>query len=182
MAIRATGLKINDKELQKFADNLVEKYVNRYISAGNKAQKEIRTKYTIDWFLNESDTMADALGFTHKLVQKNGLATIYFTSYVDMGKFAMTTIANDTSIYRWADKYHAGINPAQYLLDLQWNQGIHGLPLEWSRPNYRFGQSWNDGQDRWYNPYYRQGMPMSNYVRFGFQKEWTNAVNKYLKR
>lgn len=48
MAIRASGLKINDKELKKFADRVTEKYVKRYISAGNKAQKEIREKYTID--------------------------------------------------------------------------------------------------------------------------------------
>lgn len=182
MAIRASGLKINDKELQKFADNIVEKYVDRYVSAGNKAQKEIRTKYTIDWFLNESYTMADALRFEHKVVQKNGLATIYFTSYVDMNRFEITTRFNDPSIYEWAERYHAGINPAYYLLDLQWNQGIHGLPREWTRPNYRFGQFYEDGVTRWYNPVYQQGMPMSNYVRFGFQKEWENTVNKYLKR
>ena len=52
MAIRATGLKINDKELQKFADRITEKYVDRYISAGNKAQKEIRQQSTIEWFVN----------------------------------------------------------------------------------------------------------------------------------
>ena len=98
-----------------------------------------------------------------------------------MNRFAITTAFNDTSIYKWADRYHVGINPAQYLLDLQWNQGIHGLPKEWSRPNPRFGQIWNDDQRYWYNPYYRQGMPMSNYVRFGFQREWKDTVNKYLK-
>lgn len=70
MAIRASGLKINDKELKKFADRVTEKYVKRYISAGNKAQKEIREKYTMDWFLNKSTTMVDALDYTHKLVQK----------------------------------------------------------------------------------------------------------------
>lgn len=177
-----SGLKINDKELQKFADSIVEKYVNKYISAGNKAQEEIRTKYTIDWFRHESHTMADALRFEHKLVQKGDLATIYFTSYVDMNRFQITTLFNDPSIHEWADRYHVGINPAQYLLDLQWNQGIHGLPREWSRPNYRFGQTWNDGVDRWRNPIYDQGMPMNNYVRYGFHKEWEKTVNKYLKR
>lgn len=182
MAIRATGLNIDDKELQKFADNIVEKYVNRYISAGNKAQKEIRTNYTISWFLNESYTMADALRFEHKLVQKKGLATIYFTSYVDMKRFEIVTRFNDPSIYEWAERYHVGINPAQFLLDLQWNQGIHGLPREWSRPNPRFYQSWNDEQRYWCNPIFQQGMPMSNYVRFGFQKEWKRSVEKYLKR
>lgn len=182
MAIRASGLKIDDKELKKFADRITEKYVNRYISAGNKAQKELRKKYTLEWFLNESDTMADALDYTCKLVQKNGKAYLYFTSYVDMGKFAANNISNGASIYDWADRYHVGINPSWYLLDLQWNQGIHGLPREWSRPNYRFGQSWNDGVQRWNNPYYNQGIPMCNYVRFGFQKEWESTVNRYLKK
>lgn len=182
MAIRAVGLKINNKELQKLVDNIVEKYTNKYISAGNKAQKEIRTKYTINWFLNESSTMSEALEFTHKLVQKNGLVTIYFISYLNMKKFLMTTKIYDTSIYRWADKYHVGINPAQYLFDLQWNQGIHGLPKEWSRPNYRLGQIWNDKQRYWYNPYYKQGTPMSLYVKYGFKKEWKNTVEKYIKK
>ena len=182
MAIRASGLKINDKELKKFADRITEKYVNRYISAGDKAQKELRKKYTIEWFLNESDTMADALDYTHKLVQRNGKAYLYFTSYVDMGRFATNNISNGASIYDWANRYHAGINPSWYLLDLQWNQGVHGLPREWSRPNYRFGQSWDDGVQRWNNPYYNQGMSMSNYVRFGFQKEWESTVNRYLKK
>ena len=80
------------------------------------------------------------------------------------------------------NRYNAGINPSQYLLDLQWNQGIHGLPREWTRPNYRFGQSWNDGVSHWYNPYYNQGMPMSSYVKLGFHKEWETTVNKYLKK
>ena len=182
MAIRASGLKINDKELKKFADRITEKYVDRYISAGDKAQKELRKKYTIEWFLNESDTMADALDYTHKLVQRNGKAYLYFTSYVDMGRFATNNISNGASIYDWANRYHAGINPSWYLLDLQWNQGVHGLPREWSRPNYRFGQSWDDGVQHWNNPYYNQGMSMSNYVRFGFQKEWESTVNRYLKK
>lgn len=181
MAIRSS-LKINDRELKKFADRITEKYVTRYISAGNKAQKEIRRKYTLDWFLNESTTMADALCYTHKLKQSKGKAYLYFTSYVDMQRFEMANVFNKASIYRWAAKYHAGINPSQYLLDLQWNQGIHGLPREWSRPNYNFGQSWYDGVQHWQNPYYNQGMPMSNYVRFGFQKEWESTVNKFLKK
>ena len=182
MAIRASGLKINDKELKKFADRVTEKYVKRYISAGNKAQKEIREKYTIDWFLNKSTTMVNTLDYTHKLVQKDGKAYLYFASYVNMGKFEMANIFNRASIYDWANRYNAGINPSQYLLDLQWNQGIHGLPREWTRPNYRFGQSWNDGVSHWYNPYYNQGMPMSSYVKLGFQKEWETTVKKYLKR
>lgn len=181
MAIRS-GLKINDKELKKFADRITEKYVNRYISAGNKAQKELRRKYTMDWFLNESTTMADSLDYTHNLVQRNGKAYLYFTSYVDIGRFEIANVFNNASIYTWANRYHAGINPSQYLLDLQWNQGIHGLPREWSRPNYRFGQSWNDSVQRWSNQYYNQGIPMSNYVRFGFQKEWESTVNRYLKK
>ena len=182
MAIRATGLKINDKELKKAVDNIVAKSVNRYISAGDKAQKEIRRKYTRNWFFNESDTMVDCLEFEHKLTQGDGKAIIYFTSYINMEKFSAATRANDSSIYEWADRYHVGINPAQYLLDLQWNQGIHGLPKEWSRPNYRFGQSWNDDQQYWYNPYYSQGMSMSNYVKFGFIREWKSTVNKCLKK
>lgn len=182
MAIRASGLKINDKELKKFADKITEKYVNRYISAGDKAQKELRRKYTVGWFQNKSEIMADSLDYTHKLVQRNGKAYLYFTSYVDMGRFAANNISNEVSIYGWSERYHAGINPSQYLLDLQWNQGIHGLPREWSRPNYRFGQSWNDGVQHWYNPYYNQGMPMYNYVRFGFKKEWQSTVNRYLKK
>lgn len=181
MAIRS-GLKINDKELKKFADRITEKYVNRYISAGNKAQKELRRKYTMDWFLNESTTMTDSLDYTHNLVQRNGKAYLYFTSYVDIGRFEIANVFNNASIYTWANRYHAGINPSQYLLDLQWNQGIHGLPREWSRPNYRFGQSWNDSVQRWSNQYYNQGIPMSNYVRFGFQKEWESTVNRYLKK
>lgn len=182
MAIRATGLKTNDKEIQKFAQRIVEKYVDRYISAGNKAQKEIRRKYTIDWFVNESYAMVDALQFEHKLVQQSGIATIYFTSYVDMGMFAFTTMRNDISIYRWANKYNATINPAEFLLDLQWNRGIHGLPETWSRPNYRFGQSWNDSVNHWKNPAFNQGIPMSEYVRGGFRQEWEETVNRFLKK
>lgn len=176
-----SGLKVNNKELKKIIDKLTDKYIDKYISAGNKAQKELRRKYTIDWFLNESTTMADALDYKHNVVQDNGKVYLYFTSYVDIGRFEIANVLNYASIYEWADRYHAGINPSQYLLDLQWNQGIHGLPREWTRPNYRLGQSWNDEVHRWKNPDYIQGMPMSNYVKFGFKKEWASTVNKYFK-
>ena len=180
MAIRS-GLKISDKELKKFADRITERYVNRYISAGNKAQKELRKKYTINWFLNMSDTMISSLDYTNKLIQRNEKAYLYFTSYVDMNKFEMMARNNDESIYRWQNKYNANINPSQYLLDLQWNQGVHGLPKEWTRPNPIFGDK-NIGEgDNWYNPYYTQSEPMRNYVQAGFRKEWETTVYKYLK-
>lgn len=182
MAIRATGLKINDKELQKFADRITEKYVDRYISAGNKAQKEIRQQSTIEWFVNGHDTMLDSLEFEHKLVQKNGFATIYFTSYVNMVKFDTLARINDPSIYRWMAKYNASIDPADFLINLQWNQGIHGLPQIWHHPNYRFGQSYSSGANTWINPYFNQSDSMESFTRRNFESKWESTVNKYLKK
>lgn len=182
MAIRVTGLKINDKELQKFADRITEKYVDRYISAGNKAQKEIRQQSTIEWFVNGHDTMLDSLEFEHKLVQKNGFATIYFTSYVNMVTFETLSRVNDPSIYRWQKKYKASIDPADFLVDLQWNQGIHGLPQVWHHPNYRFGQSYSSDVHTWSNPYFNQDESMESFTRRNFETKWKPTVNKYLKR
>lgn len=182
MAVRATGIKINDRELKKFADRLTEKYVDRYISAGNKAQKEIREKSTLEWFIDSQGTMVDSLDYTHKLVQKNGKAIIYFTSYVDMNQFERLSTQNDSSIYRWKNKYKASIDPASFLLDLQWNQGIHGLPLAWSRPNPLFGDRNIGSGNSWTNPYFNQGESLESYTRNRFKKDWESTVNKYVKR
>lgn len=182
MAIHIPGLTIYDEELQKGILRIVDRDVKRWISAGNKAQKELRTKYTIDWFVgkdHESHTMVDALEFKHKMVQKKGIISLYFTSYVNMGRFAITTAFNDPSIYRWKAKYGANIDPAEYLLDLQWNQGIHGLPQEWSHPNKRFHQT--EDNPPWINPYFNQGIPMKDYMREAFEKEWVSTVYKYRK-
>lgn len=182
MAIRATGLKIKDKELKKFADKITEKYVDRYISAGNKAQKEIRQQSTIGWFINGHNTMLDSLEFDYKLVQKNGLATIYFTSYVNMNTFERLSKSNDPSIYRWQKKYKASIEPANFLVDLQWTQGIHGLPQKWTRPNPLFGKE-NIGEgNSWINPFFNQGENMESFIRAMFQNKWKSTVNKYLKK
>lgn len=182
MAIRATGLKIKDKELQKFADRLTEKYVDRYISAGNKAQKEIRQQSTIEWFINGHDTMLDSLEFEYKLVQKNGFATIYFTSYVNLVKFEVLSESNDPSIHRWQEKYNASIDPAEYLVYRQWSQGVHGLPYAWSKPNPLFGDK-NRGQgNSWTNPYFYQTESMASFTQKKFKIKWKSTVYKYLKK
>lgn len=182
MAIRATGLKLNDKELQKFADRITEKYVDRYISAGNKAQKEIRKMATIDWFINGHDTMLDSLNFTYKLTQKKGIATIYFTSYVDMNKFELLSRRNDSSIYRWKNKYNAPIDPAEYLVARQWSQGIHGLPQRWSRPNLLFGKENIGSGNSWTNPYFVQGISLRSFTENYYKTKWQDTVNRYLKK
>ena len=126
--------------------------------------------------------MVNSLDYTHKLVQKNGKAIIYFTSYVDMNQFERLSTQNDSSIYRWKNKYSASIDPASFLLDLQWNQGIHGLPLAWSRPNPLFGNRNIGSGNSWTNPYFNQGGSLESYTRNYFKKDWESTVNKYVKR
>ena len=179
MSIRAVGLEINDKEIKRIVNNEVEKYVKRYQSAGRKAMKELRDQYTVDWFLNESDTMLKSLRYSDWMEQRDGNAILYFNSYVDMDAFEAQVAQNDTSIYKWKEKYNADINPAEFLLDLQWKQGIHGLPLSWTHPNYRFGQF---GEPPYTNPYYNQGTSMEEYIEDGIRTNWEKTVNKYVKK
>lgn len=173
-------LKINKSALNRAINSAADKATQKLISAGDKAQKEIRKKYTENWFLNKSDTMSSALRYKHRIRKHHDKTVISFNSYVDMGSFSANVLANDRSIYEWKERYGAGIDPPAYLLDLQWNQGIHGLPEVWTRPNYRFGQMANGVQKYWYNPYFNQGIPMSAYVRSGFASEWENTVLSYL--
>lgn len=114
MAINAAKLKINNKLLQKFADQIAMKYTAQYISAGDKAQKEICRKYTISWYFHDFYTTTDALEFRHEVVHRKDSTAIYFTSYINMGKSA--------------------------------------------------------------------AVPISSFVRLGFQNEWEKTVNKYVKK
>lgn len=88
-------LKINKSALNRAIDSAADKATQKLISAGDKAQKEIRKKYTENWFLNKSDTMSSALQYKHRIRKHHDKTVISFNSYVDMGSFSANVLAND---------------------------------------------------------------------------------------
>lgn len=163
MAVR--GLKVDDKELQRFVDNLTAREMTKVANAGVKAMEDI-SKNTIDSFYKSTGSSHSYSSLMYSLkVKKNPprqdkhYAWVDIDMEIDESAFLYAT-EDFYSIYGWADR-HDKSHPwaAGFVVGLQWNSGIVGLP----------------------SPYaHLSTSTLSGLMQDELQRIWSRRVNKYL--
>lgn len=173
MATYTRGLKINEKEIKNYTENLTAQVVRRAQKVGELVNKEIREESVIDWFNNNGFarneswyTMLHSLDYMKtKIHTHGGIVTLDFVSYINPQKYDI----EHTSLYKQRDKY-SGIDPFEYIVgDLQWSKGIIGLPEKSSKGD-------------WYNEYFYQAdMALGSFTQKRYKDRWRKRLNKYWK-
>lgn len=162
-------VKIDNVEINRIVNSLINQEVNRYKKIGNQTHKELRERATIKWFNDllfpESRyTMMKALRYKSNTKINNNLIELEFISYIDSSKY---DIAN-TSMYRQKNKYP--IDHFSYIVeDLQWEHGILGLPEKSSKTD-------------WVNKYFHKGNSLEDITEKVFKDNWKRRLNQYCKK
>jgi len=166
------GLKINDKEMRKYVNSVIDQTVNKAILVGNSVNKELRQLTVRQWFKenkfpNSYYTLYNSLYFEKpKVIQKRTLITIDFTSGFDLSLYDI----EHTSLYRQKSKY-GNIDATSYIVEsLQWNRGIIGLPL-----HSDFGYT------NWENRYFYQFQSLKDYTYWKYKYNWKKKINSHWK-
>lgn len=166
----SVGIKINETKLNEKLEDVMLEAVKKYEPAGEKANKELREKYTKGWFSDNgfSDsyhTMLNSLSYKNSMKKTSRYVYLNFESYVDPEKYDI----EHTSLYKQRSKY-GGIDATAYIVEsLQWNRGIIGLPR-----HSDFGYS------NWINTNFHQVQPLQEYMADKYKSEWERTVKKYL--
>lgn len=156
------NLKLNDAALDKMVEKAMSHAVTKYKSAGKKANEELRRMSVIEWFGRfDSDTMLRSLNYKENIHQDKDKIYLNFYSYIDNYE------ADHTSLYGWNKRHEYPLEPADFIIDLQWNQGIIGLPERSSETS-------------WINYNFYQSTPLKNYTMDIYRNLWSNTVRKYL--
>lgn len=172
MAIRGANLKINNKELQRTIDNLTAKELTKLVRAGKMALADSVTSGIKQWYkamgsTSDGGAIIRSLDYNTKVYQKNKFAYADISAIVDMNKYEYQSA--HYHIYDYVQRHpDYQINPGSFVLDLQWSQGILGLPEK----------SFNG---RWVNPHFIQGESLYDSVANGLQDEFVRIIRKYLK-
>ena len=136
------GYKVDNAALQKALNNLTSRNINALASAGEKAMEDISRK-TIDMFYQSTGSSHDYSSLAYSLkIQKNPprqnskYVWVDIDMYIDTGAFLYAT-EDFYNIYHWADKPDKNgkrkkrmTHPqaAEFVIGLQWEQGVIGLP------------------------------------------------------
>ena len=170
---------LNDKQMGQI-DAVIEKVVRNVERTGKEVADRLIKTYIIEWF-DEYDyhSLVNSIRFTSKHKQNKNNITISINPYVDIDSYR-----EKPSLDRWKDKWGADLSTdsKNYVLDLQFNEGIIGLPEIWTRPNPRFFgnpnmRQTNDG--KWTNPYFIQrSTSLEDYLNNRLFDEWQNEINK----
>lgn len=173
MASYTRGVKINEKEIQRYTENLTAQAVRRAKKVGEKVSQELRRESVIDWFngngfsRNESwYTMLHALDYMPTQIHSHGgIVDLTFTSFINPEKYEI----KHTSLYKQRDKYPGISDPYEYIVGtLQWEQGIIGLPQ-----NFSTGAT---------NPYfYQASINLEDFTMEKYKYNWKKRLNRYWK-
>ena len=172
MATYTGGLKINNKAIAKYTENVTAQTVRKAKEIGELVNKEIRERTVIDWFnengfrRNESwYTMLNSLDYMETTIHAHkGGVTLDFVSFINPEKYRI----EHTSLYKQRDKYLEIKDPFKYIVgDLQWGEGIIGLP-EKSRTG------------SWINQYFYQAdVNLRDFTTKTYKNNWRKKLNKY---
>lgn len=164
---QVSGLQIDEAALKKSINGIIQKEVTRQKQIGQKANKDLREKATMQWFSDIMKFKESRYNMMKSLCYKttekfhNGLIELEFISWVDASRYNI----HDTRMYQQKDIYP--IDHFQYIVgDLQWNQGILGLPQQSS-------------QTDWVNYHFHQGKSLSSLTQHVFKYNWVKRLNQY---
>lgn len=198
----------NPAKLKKFCEKITEEqYVDKegmvkewgrqseeFANMFHKAHIDAYKNFVADWY-NDSGfrrirtnptSMLKSTRYRKnvriKIEKGKYLCRVTSTSYIDPHVYYNNF--NHKSIDRWNDKYSANLNTAEYVLGLQWKEGIVGLPRWWKRPNPCVGvmSGLSSSANGYRNPYYaRHKLYGLRQYLYGIQRldEYEDKDGKY---
>ena len=162
------GLKINEREIEKMINDIIKNEVKQYKKIGAQTHKELRQQATIQWFTDMMFPLSKyhmIKSLRYKMVEKikGNIIELEFVSQIDATKYNIV----DTSMYRQRYKYP--IDHFSYIIeDLQWKQGILGLPRYSSMSD-------------WHNLHFHQGDSLASVTEHVFNYNWRRRLNQHCR-
>ncbi len=136
------GYKVDNAELQKALTNLTTRQITMLAAAGEKAMEDI-SRNTIDMFYHSTGSSHDYSSLMYSLRvkrnpprQNSQFVWVDIDMYIDESAFLYAT-EDFYNIYKWADrpsengkkkKRMTHPQAAEFVIGLQWEEGIIGLP------------------------------------------------------
>lgn len=146
-----------DSFIKEEVNKMKEKKIAKAREIGKEIMHKKRKAIVYEWFsridpaLKTTHALAAIMAATqyktHIIRGANGSVILEFYSYIDSDKYNIDT----SSAERWTSKHGGDTSPREYILELQLNHGIVGLPYFASTyaenhgdKNYN-GRGWSDG-------------------------------------
>lgn len=204
MAIRA-NIKIDDDELQRILDRVVENEVNKWEKAGTEALKEIREGAVGTWYNNgkgRNNHINQATFYESKITgagRNSEIATITITSYVDselykdivMDNQAVSYFGNWTSgIENWKERhskngwtYYNKPNGVPHpAISMHYTTGEYLVYQLWDKGIVGLPAGARETGTGWVNPKPPKARePMREYVTERIAKNWAKKTQEYYK-
>ena len=162
-----------ENQIRNYVRNEMKKREKKYRADFDLVNKELFEGGVISWFNNQ----------VRKGLSREGMNTILNSYVIESDKPVLTENKNgdiiiklksrfvvESSVFeqnmkssnvawfnKWNEKYGKGYNAGDFILGLQMNYGIYGLPKDWEHPNMRMGGITE-------NPYYSEGVPLMQYL------------------
>lgn len=156
------NIKIDDAALNKTVERAIARTVTKQQRAGNLANQSIRRQATLSWFRGfNAETMLSHLAYRTVVKQRNSSIILEFESYIDAYN------ANHTSLYSWNIRHGNPVDPSNFIIDLQWNEGIIGLPAISSMTD-------------WVNTHFHQYQSLQKHTQLCYRHLWGSTVSRYL--
>lgn len=174
MGIRGSSVKVNNKELQRIIDNTTSREVTKLSNAGKQAMENIVSSGISGWYrhlLSESTGLAIRKSMEYRSTnvrQKNRFVYIDIIASVNMDTYQRYTehYAINDYVKRHEDY---DLVPHTFVFNLQWQQGILGLPERSSHTS-------------WVNLNFIQGEPMYEYIANLIKKTFDKEMVKISRK
>lgn len=146
----------------------------------NNAHKRAYVENTKAWFRSvggDYNSLIKALSFNYSISKPT-------RAYKGRQKYKITSVAKvdfkryregmyNCTIEEWwnrhpEEKQRSKKSPGEYIFNLQWKEGIMGLPQQWRRPNPRFASTRTPGMGTYTNPIFiKAEQPLFEYLYGG---------------
>lgn len=164
MATFSGGLKLKlDKVNKQLIDNIIGKEVRRVERLGKFTMRQLREQIVNEWFDEfNGESMNESTKYISSFKQSGKEVVVTITSYVDIAEYDGSRL----SASRWRKKYGGDLDSGEYVLGLQFDEGIIGLP---EKATYR-------EDSHWVNNYFHQQEPLEPLLKYQLVKQWGEAV------
>lgn len=186
------GLKMNNAAMQRAVDRITYQVAMKAKDMGLEAMRELTTTGITEWYKkmgSRSKTLIRSMDYkVSNITQDSNFVYIDITAYLDMEKYAYFNSHTNIrkNVYKWREKHeengwrYYGVGEPQpaipmpmsvpeYMADLQWNQGILGLPEKGKYTS-------------WVNPNFKQDESLYNYTSKYIADKWRSTIRQKVEK
>lgn len=186
------GLKMNNAAMQRAVDRITYQVAMEAKDMGLEAMRELTTTGITEWYKkmgSRSKTLIRSMDYkVSNITQDSNFVYIDITAYLDMEKYAYFNSHTNIrkNVYKWREKHeengwrYYGVGEPQpaiqmpmsvpeYMADLQWNQGILGLPEKGKYTS-------------WVNPNFKQDESLYNYTSKYIADKWRSTIRQKVEK